>query len=134
MRVSTLESWYCSDATAVRLRREFRPLRLGVVVVVMISPASGVWDSAFDDLSLMIFRQPTNLKLIFNQMQSSSVTSMAKREARSQRFNCRGTLRLGYNCPHYWVNYCPRNEGVNPYYEVFLGEFLPPETSINSPV
>jgi len=25
----------------------------------MISPTSGAWDSAFGDLSLMIFRQPT---------------------------------------------------------------------------
>ena len=59
---------------------------------------------------------------------------MAKREARSPRFNYRGTLRLSYNCPYYWVNYCPRNEGVNPHYGVFLGDTLPPETSINSPV
>jgi len=56
----------------------------------------------------------------FNQMQSSSVTSTAKHEARSLRFNYKGTLYLGYNCPHYWVNYCPRNEGVNPHYGVFL--------------
>jgi len=36
---------------------------------------------------------------------------MPKCEARNQRFNCREALRLGYNCPHYWVNYCPLNEG-----------------------
>ena len=58
-RVLTLASWYCSDATAVMLRRGFRPLRLGAVVVAMISPASGVWTLLFDDLSSVIFRQPT---------------------------------------------------------------------------
>ena len=58
-RVSTLASWYCSDATVVRLRHGFRPLCLGAVVVAMISPASGVWTLIFDDLSLVIFRQPT---------------------------------------------------------------------------
>jgi len=31
-------------------------------------------------------------------------------------------LRLYYNCPHYRVNYCPRNEGVNPHYGGFLGD------------
>ena len=53
------------------LRRGFRPSCLGAaetrvstlapnaVVLAETSPASGVWDSAFDDLSLMIFRQPT---------------------------------------------------------------------------
>ena len=59
MRVSTLASWYCSDASAVRLRRGFRPLLLGAVVVPMISPASEVWTLLFDDLSSVIFRQPT---------------------------------------------------------------------------
>ena len=58
-RVLTLASWYCSDATAVRLRRGFRPLRLGAVLVAMISPASAVWTLLFDDLSSVIFRQPT---------------------------------------------------------------------------
>ena len=58
-RVSTLASWYCCDATAVRLRRGFRPLLLGVVVVAIISPASEVWTLIFDDLSSVIFRQPT---------------------------------------------------------------------------
>ena len=64
-RVLTLTSWYCSDATVVRLRRGFRPLCLGAVVVAMISPAPGVWTLLFGDLSSVIFRQPTlftNLK------------------------------------------------------------------------
>ena len=26
---------------------------------------------------------------------------------------------LSYNCPHYWVNYCPRDEGVNPHCGAF---------------
>ena len=48
----------------------------------------------------------------------SSITSMAKCEAQSPW--------LGSNCPHYWVNYCPHNEGVNPHYGVFLGDtFIP---------
>jgi len=58
-RVSTLASWYCSDTTAVRLRHGFQPLRLGAVVVAMISLASGVRTLFFDDLSSVIFRQPT---------------------------------------------------------------------------
>ena len=72
--------------------------------------------------------------LHFNQMWSSSITSTAKREARSPRFNYRGTLCLCYNFPHYWVNYCPRNEGVNPHYGGFLGDSFTPETPINSSV
>ena len=43
----------------VMLRRRFRPSRLGATVMAMISPVSGVWTLLFDDLSLMIFRQPT---------------------------------------------------------------------------
>ena len=34
-RVSTLASCYCNDATAVMLRREFRPSRLGTVVMLL---------------------------------------------------------------------------------------------------
>ena len=43
----------------VMLRREFQPSRLGAVLVAMISLASGVWILLFDDLSSVIFRQPT---------------------------------------------------------------------------
>ena len=50
-RVSTLASWYCSDATTVMLSHGFRPSRLGDAVVAMISPASGVWTLLSDDLS-----------------------------------------------------------------------------------
>ena len=55
----------------------------------------------------------------FNQMQSSSVTLVAKREAQSPHFNYKGNLHLGYNCPHYWVSYCLRNKRVYPHYGVF---------------
>jgi len=42
---------------------------------------------------------------------SSKVQSWhLKRETRSPRSDYREALRYGYNCPHYWVNYCPRNE------------------------
>jgi len=42
---------------------------------------------------------------------SSKVQSQhLKREAQSPHSDYREALRLGYNCPHYWVNYCPRNE------------------------
>ena len=58
-RVSTLASWYCSDAIAVMLRRGFRPSRLGVEVVAMISPVSRVWTLLSDDLSSIIFGQST---------------------------------------------------------------------------
>jgi len=44
---------------AVMLRRGFRPSRLGAAMMAMISPASGVWTLLFDDLSSVIFRQPT---------------------------------------------------------------------------
>ena len=58
-RVSTLTSWYCSDVTAVMLRRGFQPSRLGAAVMIMISPVSGVWTLLSDDLSSVIFRQST---------------------------------------------------------------------------
>jgi len=57
-RVLTLASWYYSNVIVVRLRRGFRPLRLGAVVVAMTSPASGVRILLFGDLSSVIFRQP----------------------------------------------------------------------------
>ena len=58
---------------------------------------------------------------------SSKVRSRyLKREARSPRSDYREAPRLGYNCPHYWVHYCPRNEGVNPHYGGFLGDSLTP--------
>ena len=44
---------------AVILRRGFRPSCLGAAVMAIISPPSGVWTLLFDDLSLVIFRQPT---------------------------------------------------------------------------
>ena len=43
----------------VMLRRGFRPSRLGAAVMGMISSASEVWTLLFDDLSSLIFRQPT---------------------------------------------------------------------------
>ena len=48
----------------------------------------------------------------------SSITLATRREARNPR--------LSSNCPHYWVNYCPRNQGVNPHYGVFLGDTFTP--------
>ena len=43
---------------------------------------------------------------------SSNVQSQhLKREARSPRSDYREAPYLGYNCPHYWVNYCSRKEG-----------------------
>jgi len=41
------------------LRRGFQLSRLGAALVAMISLASGVWILLFDDLSSVIFRQPT---------------------------------------------------------------------------
>ena len=58
-RVSTLASWYCSEATAVMLRHGFRLSRLGAAVMTMISPTSGVWTLISNDLSSVIFGQPT---------------------------------------------------------------------------
>ena len=63
-------SWYCNNAEmrvstlaslvlAVMSRRGFQPSRLGATLMAMISPASGVWILLFDDLSSVIFRQPT---------------------------------------------------------------------------
>ena len=40
---------------AVMLRRGFRLSRFGAAVMAMISPASGVWNSALDDLSFNDF-------------------------------------------------------------------------------
>ena len=41
-----------------------------------------------------------------------------KSEAQSPRFS--------YNCPHYRVNYYPRNKGVNPHCGRFLGDSFTP--------
>jgi len=49
----------------------------------------------------------------------TSITAMPRRRAQNPHleklearvFNCRGAMRLSCNCPHYRVNYCPRNEG-----------------------
>ena len=66
--------WTLRLCTAVTLRRGFQPsrlgpcsdvetrvstLRLGAALVAMISLASGVWILLLDDLSSVIFRQPT---------------------------------------------------------------------------
>ena len=62
-------SWYCSDAEmrlscrvlviAVMLRRGFQSSCLGAMLVARISLAFGVCTLLFDDLSSVIFRQPT---------------------------------------------------------------------------
>ena len=44
----------CSD-----VERGFQLSRLGALLMTMISLASGVWILLFDDLSSVIFRQPT---------------------------------------------------------------------------
>ena len=60
---------------AVTLRRGFRPSRLSAALIAMISPASGVWTLLFDDLSLVIFRQPTELlPKIFCARQKITIT------------------------------------------------------------
>jgi len=50
-----------------------------------------------------------------------AITAAPRREGRNPRLSIIAAprregrnLRLGYNCPRYWVNYCPRNEEVNP--------------------
>ena len=55
------------------LRRGFRPSRLGAAVMAMISPASGVWTLLFDDLSLVIFRQPTMTTPLIYQLSATLV-------------------------------------------------------------
>ena len=65
---------------------------------------------------------------------ASHIKLHAELEAHSSTKCKAQNLRLDYNCPHYWVNYCPRNERVNPHYGVFLGDTLLPKTSVNSPV
>jgi len=52
----------------------------------------------------VIRRESWNLRLC--------VTAASRREGRNPR--------LSYNYPHYWVNYCPRNEGVSPHCGAFL--------------
>ena len=44
---------------AAILRRGFQPSHIGAALVAMISLASGVWILLFDDMSSVIFRQPT---------------------------------------------------------------------------
>ena len=47
-----------------------------------------------------------------------SITKAPRRKAQNPR--------LSYNCPRYWVNYCPRNEEVNPpLWSVFRGHVHP---------
>ena len=63
-------SWHCNNAEtrvstlaslvlAVMSRRGFQPLRLGAALMTMTSPAFRVWILLFDNLSSVIFRQPT---------------------------------------------------------------------------
>ena len=54
-RVSTLASL----VLVVMSRRGFQPSRLGAALMAMTNPVSGVWILLFDDLSSVIFRQPT---------------------------------------------------------------------------
>ena len=51
---------------AVMFRRGFQPSHLGAALVAMISLASGVWILLFDDLSSVIFRQPTEPPKVFD--------------------------------------------------------------------
>ena len=51
--------WTLRLGTVIMLRRGFQPSRLGAALMAMTSPASGVWILLFDDLSSVIFRQPT---------------------------------------------------------------------------
>jgi len=62
-----------------------------------------------------------------------SITAAPRREAQNPRLSITLATRrkvqnpcLDYNCPHYWVNYCQRNERVNPHYGVFLGDTFTP--------
>jgi len=62
-----------------------------------------------------------------------AITATPRREGRNPRLSIIAAprregrnLRLGYNCPHYLVNYCPRNEKVNPtLWSVFKGHIHP---------
>ena len=90
-RVSTHTPWCGRDAgfdprALVRQRRGFRSTRLGAAVLAETSPASGVWDSAFDDLSLMIFRQPTKVTLAEIEAHLSQTVNFNEAELRSQAF------------------------------------------------
>ena len=60
-RVSTLAPMVLT----VMLRRGFQPSRFGAALVAMINFASGVWILLLDDLSSVIFRQPTKVTLGF---------------------------------------------------------------------
>ena len=59
-----------TSCTAIILKRRFQPSRLGAALVAMISLASGVWILLFDDLSSVVFRQPTTTFLLFLSMSS----------------------------------------------------------------
>ena len=65
-----------------------------------------------------------------------SIIAVARREGQNPRLSITSAQNpcLGYNCPRYWVNYCLRNEGVNPHYGAFLGDTFTHETSINNPI
>ena len=55
----------CVLVLAVMLRRGFQPSRLGAALVAVISLVFGVWILLFDDLSSVIFRQPTHDNPLF---------------------------------------------------------------------
>ena len=79
-RLCILVLQYCWDATfmlrilviVVMLRRGFQPSRLGAALVAMISLASRVWILLFDDLSAVIFRQPTPVYQVICEHESES--------------------------------------------------------------
>ena len=58
---------------AVMVRRRFRLSHLGTAMMAMISLASRVWTLLFDDLSSVIFRQPT---IIITSNDSRAVTCL----------------------------------------------------------
>ena len=78
------------DITTVSSRRAWSP-RFGILQSQDAEPEAHVWQS---------------LKPASSKVRSQYL----KREARSPRSDYREALCHGYNCPHYWVNYCPRNE------------------------
>ena len=102
VRVEACISTYCNGRDAELEARastsvQYQDVRFEARVSISLQsqdaePEACVWQSSEPASSMVRSRHP-------------------KREARSPRFHYREALLLGYNCPHYWVNYCPRNEG-----------------------
>ena len=83
------------------LRRGFQPSRLDAALMAMTSPASGVWILLFDDLSSVIFRQPT---LTFNCLKSEVVWLISQYQNRRKKPDPKTVVSIFIGYAHSNIN------------------------------